>query len=729
MANRTEPQTVSTVTPVGLPQVALRLWAARGVWLGAAAWAVALGGLGALPREETRGLGWAALGLAAGLGVVAWGARPLAPGLPPLSPGGLAGGGAGDRERALRFGGIALAALLIPAGWTAFLADPGATFGLTGLLWLGSMAALLAATAGWPEPLAPPPKPPAPPAAPLAPPTDARPVAATVRGSLPVRRAGGGLPAPGPPPATAPRALLAHPQSAIHNPQFVEWLIVAGLVGLAVILRVWDLQGWPFAIHPDEILIGRTALDAYGGGHAAPFFGTLWENADLPAPWFLGVALSLKLGGITLAALRLPGALIGAATALPLYGLIRGTWGRAAAIAGTAIYAVSAGSIHYSRVTLNNIATPFFWAVCFFFLLRGLRTRRPLDWVLAGLAGGLGEYTYYGHRLLPFVIGALLVYLLVVHGRQGRRTLGHFGLFGLSYLAAFGPLLAYFVTLRPDLYYGRGTSMLLWDHIPRDAGDWQVMWNTLWPLFVKNLLAVNTIPSVDGVYWSPLLGAAEAALLVLGVALLIWQWRHPAAFLLLTAGAGVLIAGGTLTRGTGVGPPFLAHWTPAFPVIYAAIAAPVGAWVGGWAAVPRRWGWGGPLLAGVLLVAIAWFNLQFYYQQYTLARPSFLTHTAQTRWAAALGPGYRVYTVGRTWQPYDAETVGYLVHGQTGGALLDPARDLPLPPAPGTGLAFLFFRDNAQYRAQVQQLYPGGTEDTVRADDGTVWFSTYVLPP
>jgi hypothetical protein len=255
------------------------------------------------------------------------------------------------------------------------------------------------------------------------------------------------------------------------------------------------------------------------------------------------------------------------------------------------------------------------------------------------------------------------------------------------------------------------------------------MWNTLWPLFVKNLLAVNTIPSVDGVYWSPLLLTGEAALLALGVALLVWQWRHPAAFLLLTAGAGVLIAGGTLTRGTGVGPPFLAHWTPAFPVIYAAIAAPVGAWVGGWAAVPRRWGWGGPLLAGVLLVAIAWFNLQFYYQQYALARPSFLTHTAQTRWAAALGPGYRVYTVGRTWQPYDAETVGYLVHGQTGGALLDPARDLPLPPAPGTGLAFLFFRDNAQYRAQVQQLYPGGTEDTVRADDGTVWFSTYVLPP
>jgi hypothetical protein len=271
--------------------------------------------------------------------------------------------------------------------------------------------------------------------------------------------------------------------------------------------------------------------------------------------------------------------------------------------------------------------------------------------------------------------------------------------------------------------------MLLWDHIPRDAGDWQVMWNTLWPLLVKNLLAVNTIPSIDGVYWSPLLLAGEAALLALGVALLAWQWRHPAAFVLLVAGAGVLIVGGTLTRGTGAGPPFLAHWTPAFPVIYAALAAPVGAWVGSWATVPRRWRIGGPVLAGVLLLAVGGLNLQFYYQVYALGRPPSLTRTAAARWAAALGPAYRVYTVGKTWQPYDPELVGYLVPGQTGAALLDPAHDLPLPPAPGLGLAFAFFRDNAQYRPLVEQLYPGGTAGTVSADDGTVYFSTYVLPP
>jgi hypothetical protein len=255
------------------------------------------------------------------------------------------------------------------------------------------------------------------------------------------------------------------------------------------------------------------------------------------------------------------------------------------------------------------------------------------------------------------------------------------------------------------------------------------MWGTLWPLFLKNLLAVNTIPSIDGVYWSPLLLAGEAALLALGVALLAWQWRHPAAFLLLAAGAGVLIVGGTLTRGTGAGPPFLAHWTPAFPALYAACAAPVGAWVGSWASVPRRGRWAGPVLAGGLLLAIGWLNLQFYDQQYLQARPAFLIRTAHSRWEAALGPTYRVYTVGKTWQPYSAEMNQYLVHGQEGAALLDPAHDLPLPAAPGKGLAFVFFRDNAQYLDQIKTLYPGGTDGTAQADDGTLLFSTYVLTP
>jgi hypothetical protein len=87
MANRTEPQTVPALAPVPLPQAARRVWQARGVWLGLAAWGLALGGLGALAREETRGLGAAGLALAGLLGVIAWGARPHCQGYPRPLPG------------------------------------------------------------------------------------------------------------------------------------------------------------------------------------------------------------------------------------------------------------------------------------------------------------------------------------------------------------------------------------------------------------------------------------------------------------------------------------------------------------------------------------------------------------------------------------------------------------------------------------------------------------------
>ncbi len=99
--------------------------------------------------------------------------------------------------------------------------------------------------------------------------------------------------------------------------------------------------------------------------------------------------------------LRLPAALFGAAAVVPLYALLRGTWGRYAAIAGSTIMAFSVSNVHYSRLALNNIVTQFFWATCFFFLLRALRSRQPSDWALAGLSAGLSDTFIMEHGFCP----------------------------------------------------------------------------------------------------------------------------------------------------------------------------------------------------------------------------------------------------------------------------------------------------------------------------------------
>ena len=94
----------------------------------------------------------------------------------------------------------------------------------------------------------------------------------------------------------------------------------------------------------------------------------------------------------------------------------------------------------------------------------------------------------------------------------------------------------------------------------------------------ENLLGISTHSSQDIIFYGPLLLPAEAALLVLGVALLSWHCRHPAAFLILVSGLGVLLVGGTLVAYPNSVSPLINHWTPAFPAFYVALAVPVGVW-------------------------------------------------------------------------------------------------------------------------------------------------------
>ena len=511
---------------------------------------------------------------------------------------------------------------------------------------------------------------------------------------------------------------------------------------LALLSRVWNLTNFPDNIYPDEIMTGTVATQSYITPTTSPpsVFSTLWSGIDLPALWFWFVAVFLKLGGTSLAMLRLPAALFGAATVVPLYALLRGTWGRYAAIAGSAIMAFSFSNVHYSRLALNNIVTQFFWATCFFFLLRALRSRRPSDWVLAGLSAGLSEYFYYGTRLLPFILAMFVVFLLAVHWKQARNCAGGFVLLAGSYLVGFGPLLVHFVR-NPNLYLGRGASLLIWSpHIPNSFADFHGAWKTIWPVLSENLLGISTHGSQDIIFYAPLLLPAEAALLVLGVALLLWHWRHPAAFLILASGLGVLLVGGTLVAYPNSAPPLINHWTPAFPAFYVALGVPVGAWItAGQSELKPRLRWILPVTVAIALVALGCCNLNFYFHRYYAdpeslksnayrsAQRNYEVQTAQSRYSASLGPNYKLFTVGQSPWPYDPVTTRYLVKEQKWTVLTNPATDLASVTQDNEGVAFLFFPGNEQYQQTAHELFPGGKDGEVTTRRGKHLFYTYVL--
>ncbi|MFL5734474.1 MAG: glycosyltransferase family 39 protein [Chloroflexia bacterium] len=683
---------------------------ALGLWLvGTCAYAPALAGTLLLRDEAARGWGCLMLAGAALLALAAWGRVDLPPLFSPAARDGVVGGFGLRRKspygeaagaapaapgvtrrllatrRWLAPVGIAGAVALSGLAGLRYLDRPEETFGLAGWLWLLSMALLLASAIAWPRRKS----------------TEGRPASAW--------------------PAW-------------------EIAVFLGLVLVAALLRLWDLQRFPDNIFGDEIVMGNLAAGAYLGRPGPSVFSTLWPGVNLPALWFLVVAGSLKAGGVTLWALKLPAVLFGAAMAVPFYALVRNAWGRTAAIFGTAVLAFSAVDVHYSRISLNNILTPFFWAACFFFLLRALRSGRPAYWVCAGLVGGLSEYGYYGTRLLPFILAAFLGYLLVVHRKEARRYLGGFGLLALGYLVAFGPLLAYYAQ-HPAEYLGRGFDMLTWNHIPASWEELGQMWSRLRPLLADDLLGFSTHGSQDLVYFAPLLLPAEAALLVLGAALLVWHWRHPAAFLILLSGCAVLLVGGVLALYPGSFAPYLAHWTPAFPAIYATLALPVGIWLGQTRpALPGRLGWLAPAALVACLAALGWMNISFYFHDY-YAAPAMLRsddnraaqrrlelRTAESRYQAALGPGYTVRIVGQANDPQNPDT-RYLVSGQDVGLVADPDKELRRRQAAGKPLAFILLPPSQRYRDQLRTLYPGGLASEIRNHDGEVLFYTYIVGP
>jgi hypothetical protein len=402
--------------------------------------------------------------------------------------------------------------------------------------------------------------------------------------------------------------------------------------------------------------------------------------------------------------------------------------------------AFSVSNVHYSRLALNNIVTQFFWAACFFFLLRALRSRRPSDWVLAGLSAGFSEYFYYGTRLLPFILATFMAFLLTLHWKQTRRCAVGFLLLAGSYLVGIGPLLVHFIR-NPNLYLGRGASLLIWSpHIPISSADFHRAWKTIWPVLSENLLGISTHSSQDIIFYAPLLLPAEGALLVLGLALLLWHWRHPAAFLLLASGLGVLLVGGTLVAYPNSVPPLINHWTPAFPAFYVALALPVGAWAtASKAELGTQLRWICPVTVAIALLVLGWCNLNFYFHRYYAdperlkteayrsAQRNYEVQTAQSRFLASLGRNYEVFTVGRSPWPYDPVTTQYLMGEQKWTQLTNPATELASITLDKRGLAFLFFPGSEQYQQRAHELFPGGEHGEVASRRGKHLFYTYVL--
>ncbi|MBN2501226.1 MAG: glycosyltransferase family 39 protein [Anaerolineales bacterium] len=164
-----------------------------------------------------------------------------------------------------------------------------------------------------------------------------------------------------------------------------------------------------------------------------------------------------------------------------------------------------------ARVALRFVLYPTFVAPTLYYLVRGLRSGRRNDFILAGIALGIGLHGYTPIRFLPFtVVAAVGIYLLHRQSKEVRRqTIVGLAIIALVSLVIFLPLARYW-SEHPDVFGFRAFSRLgsverplpgpAWKIFLSNLGNAQAMVNwsggNIWVVSIPNYPAVDLITGV-----------------------------------------------------------------------------------------------------------------------------------------------------------------------------------------------------------------------------------------
>jgi hypothetical protein len=318
-----------------------------------------------------------------------------------------------------------------------------------------------------------------------------------------------------------------------------EWIWVAGLAIVALLMRVILLGRAPPGVRFDELVNVKMADRIYAGEWPI-YFQEAWGHEPL---YHYFHAAGMSLLGKTVLGVRLTSILFGVLGVLAAYLLFRRLFDWRVALIAAALLATSFWSLMYSRIGLRHISLPPWICLTAYLYWRGLETPaeergHTLVWFgLGGLCQGLLLYTYFASRAVPLVFGAFALYLLIVHPAKLRgRWWGLLLFFALPALIVT-PMVLY-LQQHPELEQrlGQVGSTIL-------AGLRQ---GNVGPL-VKSTFETLKMFSVEGdpewlynISGRPVFDPLTAILFYSSLLVALWRWRRPQrAFLLVWLAAGI----------------------------------------------------------------------------------------------------------------------------------------------------------------------------------------------
>jgi 4-amino-4-deoxy-L-arabinose transferase-like glycosyltransferase len=451
-------------------------------------------------------------------------------------------------------------------------------------------------------------------------------------------------------------------------------------------------------------LIARSVLQ---GRLSDPFVTAFLDH---PALWFFLQAIALRLFGNTIGGLRFLSALIGTATIPICYLFARDLFGRRVALIATILLVGYHFHIHFSRIALNNIVDPLLALIAFTAFMRGWRNGSALGFALAGTAAGLAQHFYMGGRLIPVIIGALLLHQALFDRPMLRARWRGVLLMSLATLAAFGPLLRFFLE-HPIAYMARIQAAGLFQ-TGRAAEQLAQGWSMPALLLDQANRAFGAyLYTIDtGLFYAPpgpLLDPIYGTLFLCGIGIAVVGITRLDRFLPLAWIAGTAIFGGMIL----IDPPQSPRYVIATPAICVLIACGLNLT----ALLLRKLTLPARIVdatLGMVSIALAISSLFWYFWVYTpqLRYGGTRDLTTIAYYIHNLPPNRYVFFLGAPYAYKNHGAITFLADGHADMDIIEPLTAPDQVPAPPPGMHPIFIALSARSSeiAIVQERYPGG---------------------
>ena len=198
-----------------------------------------------------------------------------------------------------------------------------------------------------------------------------------------------------------------------------KYILLSLIVALGFFLRAYNIENAPPGVYPDEAVNGIDAMNALAHGNWQWFYEA---NNGREGLFMNLIAICFRLFGISVLTLKFPSIIFGTLTIFGTYLLAKELYGKERfALISAFLVATSFWAINFSRISFRANMLPAVLVFSFYFLVRGVRTRKCWDFAAGGLIFGLGLHTYIAFRIAPLILIVMLAAFMITRERFLRE--------------------------------------------------------------------------------------------------------------------------------------------------------------------------------------------------------------------------------------------------------------------------------------------------------------------